>query len=264
VFSRSGETWRQQALLRDTSPSDLCCFGFSVAASGSFLAVGARGDFDSVSEGVFIFRREGESWTQEALIRGFHIEGPDLLGLFARSIDLSGDTLALGADSDDSDATGVDGDRNNGRAPNSGAVLVFSRQNGTWSQEAYIKASNTGAGDRFGLSVALDGDKLVVGAPLEDARAFGVDDYGHEEDDRASDSGAAYVFVREDRAWHHHAYLKASNTQIGAPDTFGSSVGISGDTIVIGAPKEDSSAKGVDGNQGNDNIPNSGAVYVYR
>src|SRR5207247_2383118 len=104
--------------------------------------------------------------------------------------------------------------------------------NGTnWSQQAYLKASNTEAGDRFGNSVAVAGDTVVVAAPWEDNNSTGVN--GNENNTTASKSGAAYVFVRNGTNWSQQAYLKASNTE--ASDEFGSSVAISGDTIVIGA-----------------------------
>ncbi len=105
------------------------------------------------------------------------------------------------------------------------------RSGNTWSQQAYLKASNTGAGDQFGLSVAVSGDTLVVGAAYEDSNATGVG--GEQGNNSASDAGAAYVFVRSGNTWSQQAYLKASNT--GADDLFGCSVAVFGDTLVVGA-----------------------------
>src|SRR5438128_1322177 len=112
-----------------------------------------------------------------------------------------------------------------------------------WSQQAYLKASNTDAGDDFGFAVAISGDTVVVGAAGEDSNATGVD--GDGTNNSASNSGAAYVFVRSGTMWSQQAYLKASNTDAG--DDFGFAVAISGDTVVVGAPGEDSNATGVDG-----------------
>src|SRR5207248_8120253 len=81
------------------------------------------------------------------------------------------------------------------------------------AQQAYLKASNTGASDEFGISVALSGDTLVVCAPLESSNATGVN--GNEADNSAAMSGAAYVFVRSGTSWSQQAYLKASNTGSG-------------------------------------------------
>lgn len=78
------------------------------------------------------------------------------------------------------------------------------------AQQAYLKASNTEAGDVFSLSVAISGDTLVVGARGEDSNANGVN--GNQDDNSASESGAAYVFVRSGTTWSQQAYLKASNT----------------------------------------------------
>jgi trimeric autotransporter adhesin len=115
---------------------------------------------------------------------------------FGWSVALSadGDTLAVGAPLEDSNATGVNGDGANNDASNSGAVYVFTRAGATWAQQAYVKASNTGANDRFGHSVALsaDGDTLAVGAYFEDSNATGVN--GDQDNNAASNSGAVYLY----------------------------------------------------------------------
>jgi len=90
--------------------------------------------------------------------------------------------------------------------------------------EAYLKASNTDAGDGFGLSIAVDGDTIVVGAPFEDSAATGIN--GNQADNSATNAGAAYVFVRSGTTWTQQAYLKASNTDAG--DEFGAAVTITG------------------------------------
>ena len=81
---------------------------------------------------------------------------------------------------------------------------------GSAVQQAYLKASNTGAGDCFGCSVAVSGDTVVVGADGEDSSATGVN--GNQATTAPTDSGAAYVFVRSGTTWTQQAYLKASNT----------------------------------------------------
>jgi hypothetical protein len=137
-------------------------------------------------------------------------------------------------------------------------------------QEAYLKASNTDAEDNFGASqddywgyykkaVAISGDTLVVGACKEDSSATGVN--GDQTDNSATDAGAVYVFIKDESGWSQQAYLKASNAEAG--DLFGQSLAIEGNTIVIGSPKEDSNATGVNGNQSNNSSANSGAAYVF-
>ena len=86
---------------------------------------------------------------------------------------------------------------------------MFVRSGTSWSQQAYLKASNTEDGDQFGYSVAVSGDTVVVGA-IEDSSATGVN--GDQTDNNARSSGAAYVFVRSGTTWSQQAYLKASNT----------------------------------------------------
>jgi hypothetical protein len=97
------------------------------------------------------------------------------------------------------------------------------------NQEAYIKASNSEAGDSLGFNVAASGETFVAGAPYEDS-ASTTDG----SDNRAMDSGAAYVFVRRDGAWVQEGYLKTDAPAAG--EYLGTVVAVSGDTVVVGAP----------------------------
>lgn len=128
------------------------------------------------------------------------------------------------------------------------------------SQEAYAKASNTGASDFFGLSVALSGETLAVGALREPSAATGVN--GNQASTNAVESGAVYVFTRSGTTWSQQAHLKASNTA--ASDLFGTSVALSEDTLAVGAPQEASNATGINGNEADNSASLSGAVYVFR
>src|SRR5690606_5534334 len=121
---------------------------------------------------------------------------------------------------EDSNATGVNGDQSSNNATNSGAAYVFVRVGTTWTQQAYLKASNTGNDDHFGTAVSISGDTIVVGATLEGSNATGVN--GDQNNNDASNAGAAYVFVRYGTEWVQQAYLKASTTEAG--DVFGSAV----------------------------------------
>ena len=252
----------------NTGASDT--FGTSLALSGDTLAVGAPLE-DSIAVGangsqtdnsasasgaVYVFTRAGATWTQQAYLKASNTDPGDTFGI---SVALYGDTLAVGATSEDSSATGVNGTQTDGNAPNSGAVYVFTRTGATWAQQAYLKASNTQANDSFGTSLALYGDTLAVGADAEDSKATGVN--GTQTDDTASGSGAVYVFARTGAAWSQQAYLKASNTD--ASDAFGRSIALSRDTLAVGASLESSSATGIGGNQADNSAPGSGAVYVF-
>ncbi len=187
---------------------------------------------------------------------------------FGEAVALSADgsTLAVGASSEDSAATDVGGDPASNAAVNSGAVYVFRRSaGGAWAQEAYIKASNTGALDWFGSSIALsaDGAALAVGAFREASAATGVG--GDQTSDAALDAGAVYVFRRSmTGVWAQEAYVKASNT--GTFDVFGSSIALSADgaALAVGAYRESSYARGIGGDQTFVGLFSSGAVYVFR
>jgi hypothetical protein len=200
--------------------------------------------------------RSGSTWTQQAYLKASNTGAGDFFGA---SVAISGNTVVVGAYGEDSAASGVNGNQANNSALNAGAAYVFVRSGSTWTQQAYLKASNPGANDFFGVSVAISGDTVVVGAFNEDSAATGVN--GNQADNSATDSGAAYVFVRSGSTWGQQAYLKATNT--GTGDFFGNSVAISGNTVVIGAYGEDSAATGVNGNQANNSAPDSGASYVF-
>jgi hypothetical protein len=191
---------------------------------------------------------------QQAFLKGSNTEANDGFG---DSVAVDGDTVVVGAFDEYGGAAGVNGDQSDNSQPFSGAAYVFVREGTTWSQQAYLKASNPELDDRFGGSLAISGDTIVVGAAFEDSAATGVNGA---QGNGSFDSGAAYVFVREGTTWTQQAYLKASNT--GSIDLFGTCA-ISGDTIVVGAPGEDSGATGIDGNQGDNSASAAGAVYVF-
>lgn len=253
-------------------------FGAHVALSGDgdTLVVGARGESggapgingneelltEPASGAAYVFVRKGTTWVQQAYLKAANPDSADNFGVV--SISYHGDTIAVGASGEDSYAYGVGGDPSNDSKPGSGAVYVFQRDGGLWSQQAYIKAPNSGKHDAFGHAVALSshGDTLVVGAPLEDNSATGINPLT--DDDGAIDSGAAYVYDRQEGAWSHRATFKPSNT--GEFDEFGAAVAISdfGTHIAVGAPGEDSAAFGVDGDPWDDSVESAGAVYVFR
>lgn len=282
VFIRNGAAWTQQAYVKSSNTRAGEEFGWSVSLSddGNTLAVGAEhGNSEDVVKSnrkgkpgaAYIFVRSGGAWTQQAAVKasgtGTNGKASDSFGV---SVALSGNgnTLAVGAYGDDSSATGINGAQNNDQAVNSGAVYVFTRGGRNWTQQAYVKASNTEAGDHFGRSVSLsnDGNTLAVGANMEDSAATGIN--GDQDDNTAISGGAVYVFVRSGGNWAQQAYVKASNTRPGdllTADEFGWSVALSGDgnTLAVGARFEDSTATGVNGNEYARSKHSSGAVYTF-
>jgi hypothetical protein len=281
VFVRMGTTWMQQAYLKASNTGGNDAFGISVAVSGdgSTIAVGAIGEDSSAvgidgnqasnavasSGAVYVFARTGSTWMQQAYVKPSNTDTGDEFGT---AVALSGDgsTLAVGAENEDSNAIGINGDQDDAdpqmEGTDFGAAYVFVRAGGTWVQQAYIKASNSGSGDNFGTAVQLstDGDTLAVGAQLEDSNALDVN--GNQSSNTSPDAGAAYVYKRVNGIWAQQAYLKASNT--GSQDQFGANLALSGDgnTIAIGAIGEDSNAVGINGTD-NNSASTSGAVYVF-
>ena len=248
----------------------------SLSADGNTLTVGANledgnatgidgdptDDSESGSGAAYVFRFSDDAWTQQAYVKASNTGANDNFG---DSVSLSGDgdTLAVGAFGEDGNATGIGNDPSDDLLAGAGAAYLFDRSGDTWFQKAYVKASNTGTNDNFGVSVSLsaDGRTLAVGARGESSNATGID--GDQSDDSFEGSGAVYLFDRTGDTWFQRAYVKASNT--GGGDRFGFSVGLSGDgdTLAVGAPFEDGKAKGIDGDQADNSSDEAGAVYVF-
>ncbi len=276
----------QQAYIKASNTDENDQFGYSVAlsADGNTLAVSAWQE-DSNATGVnpvngqtdnsagdtgavYVFSRSGSSWSQQAYIKASNTDADDWFG-WSVALSADGNTLAVGAIFEDSNATSVNpvGGQTDNSANNAGAVYVFTRSGSSWSQQAYIKASNTDEGDQFGYSVALsaDGNTLAVGAWQEDSNATGVNPVGGQADNRAFDAGAVYVFTRSGSSWSQQVYIKASNTD--KYDYFSRSVALSadGNTLAVGAIGEASNATDVNpvGGQADNSAGNAGAVYVF-
>jgi hypothetical protein len=235
-----------------------------LSADGSTLAISAPNEdgLATNSGAVYVFTRSGATWAQQAYLKASNTGAGDFFGVAVR---LSGDgsTLAVGAFREDSAATGVNGDQADNLAPDAGAVYVFTRSGASWSQQAYVKASNAEARDEFGLHLALsgDGNTLAVGARGEASASTGIG--GIETDNSANESGAVYVFTRSGATWAQQAYVKASNTQNG--DRFGRAVALNsdGNVLVVAAVDESSEATGIDGNQATNRASLSGAAYEF-
>lgn len=247
VFTRTDETWSEQAYLKASSPNEGDNFGSSLSLSGDSLAVGAQLE-DSAAVGVdddeedsnraedsgavYIFTQTDTEWTQQAYIKASNTNSKDYFGV---SLALDGDTLAIGAQFEDSSVIDGTSDENDNSNTDSGAVYVFTRTDAVWTQEAYIKASNADSFDRFGESLSLDGDTLAIGASSESSPAAGLltTDDAELGDNTAPDSGATYVFTREDGAWNQLFYLKAPETT--EDNHFGQSVILSGGELFVGS-----------------------------
>lgn len=269
VFTRSGGTWSQQAYVKASNSHDNAYFGGAVSlnSDGNTLAVGAVGERTGALDAgaVYVFTRTETIWSQQAYVKASNIQTN---AHFGSSVALNGDgsTLAVGAHGESSGASGINGNQfENLTGPNdTGAVYVFTRSAAVWSQQAYVKASNSAAFDAFGSAVALssDGNTLAVGAGAEASAATGIN--GSQTDNSVSNAGAVYVFTRTTHTWSQQVYVKASNT--GSNDYFGgTSIALSsdGNMLAVGAIGEDSAATGIGGDQSDRRSGYSGAVYFF-
>ena len=296
--SAQGRQVRQVAVLKASNPGAWDHFGeggaldghsgtaLAISGDGGTLAAGAPHEASSATGingnqhnddtynagAVYVFTRTGDRWAQQAYVKASNTGSGDHFG-HAVALSADGSTMAVSAYWEASSATGINGNQADNAIPQAGAVYMFTRSGATWTQQAYIKASNTGRagvagdgdGDQFGNSLALsdDGNTLAVGALTEDGAGAGVN--GDDEDDSANSAGAVYVYTRTGTTWAQQAYIKSdSEPAAKAGDLFGYSLGLSanGNTLAIGVYDEGGSARTVDGAIDNER-GGSGAAYVY-
>jgi hypothetical protein len=207
VYRRAGTAWSQEGKLFASDGSFGAEFGFSVSLSGDTALVGAPELNRGVPDvgGAYAFRRAGTVWSQEHKFPGGSV------GVhFGFSVSLSGDTALIGVPHEHTLA-----------AQDSGAVAFYERAGTTWSSSAYIWDFDGELGDLFGHSVAVDGDRAVVGAPGVDASA--------------NDGGFVYVYWRSGTSWGFGGpRYEGSDTDAG--DGYGTAVALSGPHYVAGAP----------------------------
>lgn len=218
VFTRSGATWTHQQKLTASDGTTNDRFGGAVAVSGDTAVVAAKYDDDKGfnSGSVYVFVRSGSTWTEQQKLSASDGAMDDYFG---NSVSVSGDTVVVGSIYDDD--KGID----------SGSAYVFFRSGTTWTQQQKLLAADGAYMDRFGAMVSVSGDTVFAGA--------------WNNDDRGSDSGSAYAFVRSGTTWTQQQKLLAIDGA--ANDYFGSDVSVSVDAAVIGA-------------YGNDD---NGAAYIF-
>ena len=280
VYTRAGTTWSQQAYIKasNTDANDLFGYAVGLSADGNTLAASAYDEDSSAREingvmdktrrgagAIYVFSRTGSDWKQTAYLKASNAEAGDSLG-YDMAISQDGNTIAGGAADEDCFTPGINpaGCDNDVKLDSStGAVYVFVRSNGTWTQQAFIKSSHPNKEDWFGsrLNISGDGNTLAVGAQLENGGSKGIN--GNQADLSAEDSGALYLFTRTGNTWTQKAYIKSSNAE--AYDEFGSAMALSkdGKMLAIGARSEGSAAKGVGGDMKDNSAPGAGAVYIF-
>jgi hypothetical protein len=271
IFKQEDESWIEQAKLKadDAEPYDY--FGCSVSLSGEYAAVGAYGDDDhgSYSGAVYIFKRDGEVWSQQIKITAAEGAAEDYFGI---SVSIDGDLLVIGAKGDDESDS------------DSGAAYIYKRDGLTWSIQKKLFASDAYFDQKFGRSVEISKDKVIVGtdaySPAYIFRYDGTDwvevtklnpsnsesfqiAVSIDEDNsiigspyednivsRLTNSGAGHVFNSIDSIWNEKAKLEPQDLQ--ANDYFGSSVSLDGTYALIGSTGDD------------DGGTDSGSVYLYK
>jgi nucleoside-specific outer membrane channel protein Tsx len=197
VFTKTTSGWEQTAELEGSDTVTEDGFGTSVAVSGAMAVVGAEGYAKGAGR-AYVFSETEGVWKQTAELKGSDTVTGDNFGT---SVALSGTTVVVSS---------------YGQADSAGRAYVFTDTAGVWKQTAELKGSDTAAGDYFGISAAISGTSVVVGA------------YDH-----ATDAGRAYVFTDTAGVWKQTAELKGSDTAAG--DHFGVSVAVSGTTAVMGS-----------------------------
>jgi len=206
-------------LASDGGPDDH--FGSSVSIHGDIMIIGAPATWGSYFGSVYVYRYDSNEteWIEETRLWPSDGEYKDY---FSRSLSICGNAIVVGAYGDDDNGDG------------SGSAYVYRYDGYGWIEEAKLLASDGESDDRFGWSVSIDGDVIVVGA--------------YADDENGSDSGSAYVYRYNGSEWIEEAKLLDPNGP--RLDRFGDAVAIDNDTIVVGTK--------------NDSTSFTGPVYVYR
>ena len=209
IFHRTGSTWSQQAKLVASNGAANDHFGMSASISGDYAIVGAYGrDVSGRANqgGAYVFYRNGTSWVEQAALIASDGAAGDQFGY---AVSISGDYAVIGS---------------NLRSSSQGGAYVFQRTGAVWAEHATLVPADNAPSGEFGISVAIHGDSIIVGA--------------HRDSTISSIQGSAYVFVRSGSVWSQQGKLTALDGA--ANDRFGSAVSISSDSAVVGAFQADS------------------------
>jgi len=215
VFSRTGDQWHQETRLvaSDGEPGDR--FGTTIALDQGTALI-SEGLKPTTKGSVYVFSRRDTGWTQETRLTDSNTSKG-----FGFSLAVEEDTGLIGDFGDE----------------NTGAASVYTRTGTGWEQQAKLFAADGEETDRFGSSVALDGDTALIGAK-------------YDENSNGEQAGSAYVFTRAGAGWEQQAKLLAPDGD--AEDNFGESVALDSNTALIGVPRSD-----------NTNGPGAGSAYVF-
>ena len=222
IFKYNEAHWIQETKLNDFGTSEGDNFGWSVSISGELAIVSAI--YDNNVGSSFIFKSSDAIWIEEDTLTAIDAE---LYDHFGYSVFISGNYAVVGATGDD--------DR--------GSAYVYKRQlfplppyGYRWGRKAKLSASDGEINDGFGISVSINDDYAVIGAPFDD--------------DGGSGSGSVYIFKRDGSNWIEETKLIPNDASSG--DEFGRSASICGNYILVGAWYD------------NENGSSSGSAYVFK
>jgi len=245
VYERGADgIWKQTQKLTSSAREGYNYFGTSIGIDGDIIVVGAPGhsrDSTERQEGyvgdagaIFVFERKGNNWRRTYKLLASDREHGGGMG---NSVAISGNLVIAGAWAQD---FGLNGEN---RMEAAGAAYIWERMDdGKWTKAQKLIASDRTPYDEFGYSVAINGDNAVVGARRVSLKRT--------DEDNDAYSGEAYIFSRNgDGEWKEAEAIIPNDRKTG--DYFGSSVGVSGNYVIIGSPRGDGKK------------PYIGAVYIY-
>ena len=252
MFAKTGSSWTQTAYFKAIN-SAYASFGSALAlsADGTTLAVSATG-VTTNSGATYVFHNDGSAWTQQATLTASNSAISSFFG-HSLSISADGNTVAIGAYQESSNASGVNG-AITGSVTYSGAAYIFTRSGMTWTQTAHFKAASPIAYATFGSSVALSSDATTLAVGSNCGSIF-----------HSTATPSVVIFHNDGTTWAQQATLTASVSAVG--NSFGDSVSLSadGNTIAVGDTADESTIPGIN----NPTVCHAfttyiGAVYVFR
>ena len=247
IFENVAGVWTQTQKLIASDREEADQFGIVVDIEGNYAVIGAHHD-DEDAKGAdsmqnagsaYIFKNTAGNWTQLQKIVATDRGSEDKFG---SAVGISGDYVVIGAHFESEDENGGN------KLWYSGSAYIFKNMSDNWTPVKKIVASDRATSDEFGISVAISGDYLIVGAYAEDEDASGNNSF--------NGAGSAYIFKNNAGNWVQLNKIVASDRSF--VDRFGEAVDISGDYAIVGAYFESQDASG--GNT----LTTSGSAYIFK